>query len=158
MSARPQLTELRHGTARDLAAVHDVMQEAFEPRFGEAWTQPQCMGMLSLPGVWLTLAYREDVLAGFALARTAGPEAELLLLATRPYCRGRGVGGTLLRSVIDEARLRGAEEVHLEVRAGNDAARLYMREGFVQVGARPGYYRGRDGELFDARTFLRRLA
>lgn len=158
MSTTLNLTELRQGGSRDVAIVNSIMLEAFDARFGEAWTPSQCLGMLSLPGVWLTLASFGATDAGFALARSAGEEAELLLLATRPGLRGRGIGGALLRSVITEAEVRGVQDLHLEVRSGNEAARLYSREGFTKVGERHSYYRGRNGQLFDAHTYSRKLA
>lgn len=158
MSTTLNLTELREGGGGDLAAVNSIMQEAFDARYGEAWTNSQCMGMLSLPGVWLTIAAVGGVDAGFALARATGDEAELLLLATRPQQRGRGVGGALLRAVVAEAAARGVVNLHLEVRSGNDAVRLYRREGFDKVGERRGYYRGKGGQLFDAQTFARKIS
>jgi [ribosomal protein S18]-alanine N-acetyltransferase len=157
MSGTVQLVELREGGAQDIAAVDRIMQAAFEPRFGEAWTAPQCLGMLSLPGVWLVLASLDGKDIGFAMARSTGPDGELLLLATDPAARRRGVAGTLLRAVIAEAKARGVLDLHLEVRSGNDAVRLYRREGFDKVGERPDYYRGKTGQSFDAQTFLRRL-
>jgi len=151
------MTELREGGMQDLPAVSVIMQEAFDPRFGEAWTSAQCMGMLSLPGVWLVIASLDGIDSGFALARSTGVEAELLLLATHPAARRRGIAGALLRAVIAEARDRGVEEMHLEVRAGNDAVQLYRREGFDKVGERRNYYRGNTGQAFDAQTFARKL-
>jgi len=151
------LTELREGGVHDLPQVAGIMQDAFDPRFGEAWTSAQCMGMLSLPGVWLVIASTGGKDTGFALARTTFDEAELLLLATRPAARSRGIGGALLRAIVAEARARGAKRVHLEVRAGNEAVTLYSREGFVKVGERRDYYRGKTGQLFDAHTYARDL-
>lgn len=150
-------SELRAGGPQDLVQVNSIMQEAFDPRYGEAWTSSQCMGMLSLPGVWLTIAAIGEHDVGFALARSTGDEAELLLLATRPNARGRGIGGALLRAVIDEARGRGVATIHLEVRAGNDAVQLYVREGFAKVGERKAYYRGKSGQVFDGQTFSRQV-
>ena len=157
MSTQVNLTELRQGGVRDLVAVNSIMQDAFEPRFGEAWTSAQCMGMLSLPGVWLVIASLDGEDAGFALARTTLDESELLLLATRPSARRRGIGGALLRAAMAEARARGAQRIHLEVRAGNDAVALYRREGFAKVGERKDYYRGKTGQSFDAQTYARNL-
>lgn len=157
MTGALNLTELREGGIHDLATVNTIMQDAFDPKYGEAWTKSQCMGMLSLPGVWLTLASIDDRDVGFALSRSTGLEAELLLLATNPRARSRGVGGALLRAFIAEAAGRGAKDLHLEVRAGNEAIRLYSREGFVKVGERRSYYRGKAGQLFDAQTFARKL-
>ena len=158
MSADLSAIELKAGGGADIAVVDRLIGEAFDPRYGEAWTRSQCLGVLSMPGVWLTLAELDGTPAGFALARAVADEAELLLLATaRPY-RGRGVGGALLRSVIDGCRDRDLASIHLEVRAGNDAARLYRHAGFIKVGERRGYYRGRDGSAFDAHTFSRAIA
>lgn len=157
MSATLNLTELRQGGTGDLASVSVIMGEAFDPRYGEAWTTAQCMGMLSLPGAWLTVASVAGADSGFALARSTGEDAELLLLGTVPQARGRGVGGALLRSIIAEATARGVVNLHLEVRSGNEATRLYRREGFEKVGERRGYYRGKTGQLFDALTFARKL-
>jgi ribosomal-protein-alanine N-acetyltransferase len=157
MSTILNQSELREGGVHDLPQVASIMQDAFDSRFGEAWTSAQCMGMLSLPGVWLVIASLGDEDNGFALARSAAGEAELLLLATRPSARRRGIGGALLRAVIAEARARHAERIHLEVRSGNDAVELYRREGFAKVGERHNYYRGKANQLFDAHTYARDL-
>lgn len=155
MSTTLNLTEVRHGSASDIATVNAIMADAFDPRWGEAWTGAQCLGMLSLPGVWLLLARIDGEDAGFALARATLDDGELLLLATRPASRGRGVGTALLRATIAEAEARGVRRVHLEVRAGNQAIHLYGREGFAKVGERRQYYRGKGGQLIDAHTYAR---
>jgi [ribosomal protein S18]-alanine N-acetyltransferase len=146
---------LNTGGPADIDAVDRVMQAAFEPRFGEAWTPAQCLGMLSLPGVWLTLAQAEDEVVGFAMSRAMADDAELLLLAVLPERRGVGIGRALLRSAIDAAAARGAARLCLEMRADNGATHLYLREGFVKCGERRNYYVGRDGERFDAHTYVR---
>lgn len=144
---------LSAGGSGDLPQVMIAMREAFDPAFGEAWTEPQCAGILGMPGTWLRLAHVGDSLAGFALAREIAGESELLLLAVRPAMRGRGIGRALLASVVEEARARGAESLHLEVRSSNRALALYSAFGFHQVGVRPDYYRGKDGQFFDALTY-----
>lgn len=144
---------LRTGDARDIALVEGVMAGAFDPRYGEAWTRNQCLGILGMPGVRLTLAYSDDSVAGFALVRTIMDEAELLLLAVPPdFCR-RGVGAALLRGVIADCADRGGRVVHLEVRDGNSAVSLYARAGFARVGIRRGYYRGANGQAHDAHSY-----
>lgn len=153
MSSAPRLTELRAGSAADLAAVATIMADAFDPRYGEAWTHAQCLGMLAMPGCWLTLAIHDAALSGFALARAIASEGELLLLAVHPARRRRGVGMALLRATIAEARARGAGRLFLEMRAGNGAAALYRAQGFQKVGERRGYYRGARGEMFDAHSY-----
>lgn len=153
MSTLLHAIDLTAGSARDVKAVDTLMKAAFDPRYGEAWTQGQCLGVLAMPGVWLTLAHADERPVGFAMARVVADEAELLLLAIEPGMRRRGVGAALLRSVIDTARARRAVRLHLEVRAGNAAIGLYTRHGFAKVGARRDYYRGSDGKLRDAHTY-----
>ncbi len=143
------------GGLADLPAVMSVMDESFEPRFGEAWTVSQCAGLMAMPGVWLTLARGEGDVIGFTLSRLAADEAELLLLAVRRTAQRRGVGRALLASFDESARCMGATRVHLEVRDGNHAVHLYRDAGFEMVGRRPNYYAGTDGDSYDALTFAK---
>lgn len=158
MSSAVTLVELRRGTTADLPTVDSIMREAFDPRYGEAWTRGQCLGIMAMPGVWLTMASIDGVSVGFALSRLLVDEVELLLLATRPARRRCGIGRALVASVIDTAREQHASRVHLEVRSGNDAIKLYAATGFHKVGERLDYYRGANGQLFDAMTFSRQIA
>jgi ribosomal-protein-alanine N-acetyltransferase len=144
---------LRIGDARDVAVVDALMTAAFDPRFGEAWTSSQCLGVLAMPGVRLLIAQDGDAPAGFAMSRTIMDEAELLLLAVDPAHRRRGVGAALLHAVIAEARAAGVATLHLEVRSGNDAVALYRAAGFAKAGERRGYYRSRGGQQHDAHTY-----
>jgi ribosomal-protein-alanine N-acetyltransferase len=147
---------LEEGGAVDLAAVMRVMDGSFDPVFGEAWTAPQCAGLLPMAGVWLSLARDEEGVVGFALSRIVGDEAELLLLAVHRSSQGKGVGQMLLDRFAAVAASKGAEQLHLEVREGNHAVSLYSRNGYREVGRRPNYYRGRDGQLFDALTLAKK--
>jgi ribosomal-protein-alanine N-acetyltransferase len=158
MSTTLNMVELRPGTTADLPIVDQIMREAFDPRFGEAWTRGQCLGIMAIPGVWLTIASIEGRPAGFSLSRIVADEAELLLLATLPGFRRRGAGRALVGGVAATARSHGATRLHLEVRSGNEAIKLYSVTGFVKVGERRGYYRGPNGQLFDALTFSQSLS
>lgn len=146
---------VEEGGLADLDGVMSVMEASFSQDFGEAWTASQCAGMLQLPGAWLSLARVEETTIGFALARIAGGEAELLLLAVRSDAQGRGYGRALLDRFVAIAEARGAERMHLEVRAGNPAVQLYERAGFQPVGRRKNYYRGRSGQMHDALTLAK---
>jgi [ribosomal protein S18]-alanine N-acetyltransferase len=150
----PEIT-LTEGGLLDLDAVMRVMDESFDPAYGEAWTAPQCAGLMPMPGVWLSLARRGNEVIGFALARVVVNEAELLLLAVKREGQRRGVGKLLLDRFISIAADRGAERLHLEVREGNHAVKLYTRSGFTEVGRRRNYYSGRDGQVYDALTLAR---
>ena len=149
---------LRSGDARDIAAIETLMAQAFDPRFGEAWNRGQTLGVMAMPGVRLTLAYVEDEPAGFAITRTVMDEAELLLLAVVPAARRTGIATALLRAVEADARDSGVRQLHLEVRAGNEAIRLYAQAGFTKIGERRHYYRGADMRAHDAHTYMKTLA
>ena len=148
---------LREAGAAQLGEVMAIMAETFDARFGEAWTQPQCSGILVLPGVWMTVGRCEGRAAGFSIARIVADEAELLLLGVRADARRRGVGSALLGEFCRNAGARGAKRVHLEMRDGNVAGSMYGAAGFKQVGRRPNYYRGSASECYDALTLSRDL-
>ncbi|WP_414900506.1 GNAT family N-acetyltransferase [Sphingomonas flavalba] len=146
------------GGMADLDAVMLVMADSFDPTFGEAWTDPQCVGILGMIGSWLLVARVAGVPAGFALSRAIAGEGELLLIGVRPQHRQRGIGTALLDRVTADARALGVTAFHLEVREGNPAIALYERNGFHRIGRRPNYYRGRDGTARDALTYKRDLS
>jgi ribosomal-protein-alanine N-acetyltransferase len=150
----PALT-ISPAAAADLDEVMQVMTESFDPEFGEAWTVGQCASLLPMAGVWLTLAREGDMPVGFTLARLIVGEAELLLLGVRRSAQRRGVGAKLLQAFIADATARGAQKLHLEVRHGNQAVRLYKNAGFEEVGRRFNYYRGVSGHKYDAVTLAR---
>ncbi|ARR54389.1 ribosomal-protein-alanine acetyltransferase [Rhizorhabdus wittichii DC-6] len=133
-------------------AVMAVMNRAFDPRYGEAWTEPQLLSMMALPGTTLTLARIGDVPAGFALNRLIADEAELLLLAVAPESRRLGIATALIGRSLDLLRLRNGVRLHLEVRHNNPAIKLYKKAGFEPIGRRPAYYRATDGQMHDALT------
>lgn len=135
-----------------LDAVMSIMNQAFDPGYGEAWTEAQTLSMLALPGVWLSIASIDGQPAGFALNRIVADEAELLLLAVAPLHRRHGVGMALIERSRAISRERNGFRLHLEVRHNNPAIELYNKAGFRLVGRRPGYYRGIDGQIHDALT------
>lgn len=143
------------GGPADLDSVMAVMGESFDPCYGEAWTAPQCAGLLPMPGVWLMLARLGNEVVGFAMARIVAREAELLLIGVKSKDQRRGIGGLLLNAFAAHASSRGATRLHLEVREGNHAVKLYARSGFIRVGRRRNYYSGRDGQVYDALTLAR---
>lgn len=143
---------------RNLDDVMSIMDDSFDPSYGEAWTAPQCAGLLPMPGVWLSIARDGDDPVGFALGRAIAGESELLLLAVKRGRRGRGVGQALLRRFENISVERNARRLHLEVRDGNPAVRLYEKAGFSEVGRRINYYRGRDGQVYDALTYAKTIS
>lgn len=138
---------------RHLDAMMLVMQAAFDPRYGEAWTAAQLAATMAMPGCWGRLALIDEAAIGFSLCRAAADEVELLLIAVAPQQRRTGSGTRLLLRAQEDALLRGCSHLFLEVREDNDAARyLYRSAGFAEIGQRPSYYAGKDGSRRGAIT------
>lgn len=83
----------------------------------------------------------EGELLAYSIAWVIADEAHLGDIAVAPEQRGKGLGKLLLQELIDEAKIRGAVHIVLEVRASNESAiALYESYGFVKVAIRKGYY------------------
>ena len=147
----------------DLDRIMAVMQSAFDPAYGEAWSRRQVSDALVLPNTHYILAgtgggepAEGSRAVGFALSRGALDEEELLLIAVDPAYRGRGVGARLLQRYIEAAQARGRRRLFLEMREGNPADSLYRRAGFEPIGRRHNYYRSAARGPLDAITYARR--
>lgn len=82
-------------------------------------------------------------------------EAHISTIATRPDCRGQGIGELMLVALLDEAMALGSHLVTLEVRVTNTRAQnLYDKYSFAEVGRRRGYYtdNGEDALLMTTPT------
>lgn len=112
------------------------------------WSAEDYAAFLQTPGVFVVLAEGASPGAGprgFALGRTAGDEAELLMLAVAPAARRRGVASRLAGMMLAYAAGSGARRCFLEVAENNAPAQaLYARLGFAAVGRRAGYYSDKD--------------
>jgi ribosomal protein S18 acetylase RimI-like enzyme len=92
------------------------------------------------------VAELDGVPVGLAWAKVDGSDpavVEIFQVWVSSAARGQGVAAALLREAISWARSRGARTVKLDVTQGDTAAvRLYLREGFRDVGEpvpfRPG--------------------
>lgn len=119
----------------DIEPVAAIDAEVFGPT---AW---------SAEAFWSELA-REDryyVVAGDPPTAYAGlwlspPDADVQTIAVAPHGQGRGLGSELLDHLVQHARGQACRRLHLEVKAGNPAQRLYERAGFEVVRVRERYY------------------
>ena len=119
-----------------------VDRPAQHARFLEEATSEQCASLVALV---------DDELVGHARVDMAPYGVAGLGMMVDERWRGRGVGGALVRAVIDAARDLGAHKVALQVWPHNDAARrLYLRHGFVEEGLLRRHYPRRNGQLWDA--------
>ena len=115
--------------------------------FPNPWTGPLFLQELQVDFSRIILArHRGGPVSGYVCRWLVADEVHVLNLAVDPRHREQGLGGTLMREVLREARQRHATAVTLEVRRSNVAGRrLYESFGFEEVGSRPNYYgRGED--------------
>lgn len=144
---------LRPMVLADLPAVLAVERAAYfspwaESHFRDSLRQDHECWILVADGAFL----------GHGILSAAAHEGELLNLCIAPKAQGQGLGRRLLSHLLDRALARACDEVFLEVRDSNGAARrLYRRAGFQEIGRRRGYYPGPDGAE-DARVLRRELA
>jgi ribosomal-protein-alanine N-acetyltransferase len=118
------------------------MLEVERACFGDPWSARAIREAMQSETSQAYVAESKAKLLGFVLARTSGPEAEILDLAVLPDMRRRGIARELLRAVRDAVQRIGVEEIYLEVRESNRAAiSLYEGEGYRPVGMRHRYYR-----------------
>ena len=131
----------------DLARLHAAC-------FVKPWAAGAFARLLAAPGAFALIGRcGEDLAAhaGFALARTATDESEILTIGVLPDYRRRGLARELMTAVAARALADGVESLFLEVDRQNRAAlALYRDLGFAEVARRPGYYRQADGRHRDA--------
>ncbi|MBO9707848.1 MAG: GNAT family N-acetyltransferase [Caulobacter sp.] len=109
----------------------DLLTKIMEQQF-HAQTQGY---RAAFPDARLEIVMVEGVPAGRLATHRAPGVLHLIDIAVTPERRGQGVGGAILRDLMDEARAAGAP-LTLEVARDNlDAQRLYHRLGFALAGA-----------------------
>ena len=83
-----------------------------------------------------------DEVVGYAGLCVYPPhESYVQTIAVAPSHQHRGIGTTMLTTLIEESERRGCAQLDLEVRADNDGAiALYERHGFRRIGVRRRYY------------------
>ena len=92
--------------------------------------------------------------AGFVIAR-CGSEWEIENVVVDPKRRRQGAGRLLILELMRQAQERGANDIFLEVRGSNTAARgLYAKLGFKEHGRRRDYYHAPDEDAVALRLEL----
>jgi ribosomal-protein-alanine N-acetyltransferase len=109
------------------------------------WTQAAYARMFAVEGSRspVALVVEEDgFVKGFLAGREIGAgEWEIENIAIHGPARRRGLGTRLLGEFLEAVRSRGGNDVYLEVRHSNRAARaLYEKWGFWESGVRKAYY------------------
>ena len=146
------MIDIVEGDATDIASIMPVMDDAFDPFFGESWTAAQCFSTLAMPDCRLLIAKSGDAVAGFAMSRWVLDIEELLMIGVAKTWQRRNIGSMLLAAIVGHAKTEGRSRLFLEVRDGNVAHDFYHASGLEPIGRRKQYYRGTNGIRPDAIT------
>jgi ribosomal-protein-alanine N-acetyltransferase len=130
-------TRLRVMREEDLDAVMEIELRAYP----FPWSRGIFRDCLRAGYPAWVLEQADTEVIGYGVLSVAADEAHILNVCAAPHVQGRGHGRRLLRALVQQARLRGAQRLFLEVRPSNPAAlALYAAEGFSEIGRRPRYY------------------
>ena len=119
-----------------------VMSFAAHAATAANWSQKQYVAVFSAAEHHLSLVIEDQgQIVGFVVARRLQTEWEIENIAVAGAARRRGLGTRLMGELMERARAAGAEQVFLEVRESNRAARsLYEKWAFEAAGRRKNYY------------------
>lgn len=110
--------------------------------FGDPWTQKMFIDSLSSKYTQAIGAFCGDKLVGYIMWIYAGDCFEILNVATDPEMRRLGIARRMIILLSGYAAECKIENILLEVRESNTAARsLYDSLGFRPVGVRKNYYK-----------------
>jgi len=138
--------------ANDVAEVVAIERASYQ----FPWSEGIFRDCLRVGYVCRVVTVSRQVMAYGVMSFGAGEAHILNLCVGEPY-RCRGLGRRLLGSLIERANAAGMADAFLEVRPSNTAAiRLYLSQGFEQVGMRRGYYQAANGRE-DAAVLRRSL-
>jgi ribosomal-protein-alanine N-acetyltransferase len=129
----------------DAPAIAAMSRQLIEHGLAWSWNEERVERCLRNRDCVVLGARDRRRVVGFAIMEFYAIHAHLNLLAVQPGYQRQGVGRQLLEWLEASARTAGVFKVNLELRATNDAARLfYEKLGFNVVGRKAAYYDGRE--------------
>lgn len=129
--------EITEMTLKDLDNMKDILYSDFD----NFWSYNVLKQELENPNTTYIIAKEQNDVVGFAGISICLDEATLNNIVVKKSCRGRGLGGELLESLIDICSDINLKTFTLEVNVTNEPAiRLYKKFGFKNLGIRKKYY------------------
>lgn len=128
---------IRRMRLSDLADVAGLEAE----NFSVPWSKRQLEESLNDSGYLFFVAEEEGKVIGYGGLLRVLEEGDITNIVVKEAYRGRGIGTSLVKALLEEGRRLGMQEFTLEVRAGNQAAiHVYESLGFVCEGIRRRFY------------------
>jgi [ribosomal protein S18]-alanine N-acetyltransferase len=143
-----ELAMLGLARSTDAGEIAEMSRDLIEHGLTWAWTPARVQHFISAAETSVVVARRERRIAAFAIMHFGEEVAHLNLLAVATAYRRQGLGRQLMDWLTATAVEAGVFRVNLEVRAQNDAARIfYQALGFDALNLVQGYYQGREAAL-----------
>ena len=130
----------------DIPELVSIEQECFS----DPWSERLLSALLesAFDETWV-LRLEDGTAAGYINLRFLAGERELMRIAVRPECRGRGYSRKMMEQMVKSAEEKQVHDMTLEVRAGNlTAINLYKSYGFRKEAVRKNYYHDPDEDAF----------
>ncbi|MGQ9678201.1 MAG: ribosomal protein S18-alanine N-acetyltransferase [bacterium] len=127
---------IRPMTEKDLARVMVIETQSFP----NPWRRSFFASDIFRPDALCIVAEDSSSVVGYLIA-WGREEVHIANIAVAAEVRHQGIGNKLMETVLQFARLQGAESIYLEVRASNTVAQKFYRKfGFIPTYIRRGYY------------------
>ena len=129
--------EITEMTLTDLEQMKNTLYSDFD----NFWSYNVLKQELENENTTYVIAKEKEDVVGFAGISICFDEATLNNIVVKKSCRGRGIGGELLESLIDICGDLNVKTFTLEVDVSNEPAiHLYEKFGFKNLGIRKKYY------------------
>lgn len=129
--------EITEMTLSDLEAMKDTLYSDFD----NFWSYNVLKQELENKNTTYIIAKENKEVVGFAGISVCLDEVTLNNIVVKKNCRGKGIGGELLETLIDLCSDLKAKTFTLEVNVENaPAINLYTKFGFKNLGIRKKYY------------------
>jgi ribosomal-protein-alanine N-acetyltransferase len=144
----PKLATPCLARSADAEEIARMSRDLIEHGLDWSWTPARVHRCITSRDSCVLVARREARIAAFAIMHFGDEVAHLNLLAVAPAHRRHGLGRQLLDWLSATAIEAGVFRIDLELRAGNEDARIfYQRLGFESSSVIQGYYQGREAAL-----------
>ena len=137
--------EIRTVSMRELGIIHDLEQISFI----EPYPFSLIKSLYFLNPKTFLVAVKQDEIVGYIIATTQTDVGQIISIAVHPSEKRKGIGTSLLTTILCILDTIGMTSVRLEVRRSNiSAQRFYEANGFEYAHKIPRYYGTEDAFVY----------
>lgn len=134
--------EVTFMTLNDFNQIADILASDFDDFWNDAILQNELNAKNSK---YLVAKFNQEIV-GFGGIKVMVDQADIMNIVVKKDFRNQGIGGLLLKKLIDLSRELNLISITLEVMEENySAIHLYKKFGFEQIGIRKNYYQNKNG-------------